>query len=177
MIYPVEYINYLIEFHATRDYFECHELLEEYWKEHPDDGYEQFWLGCIQVAVGQYHERRQNLRGARLMYESAINKFERLPQVVMGLELRNIIEQLQQHVKACELQLPYIDMQFKIVDLQLTKRCQQEAAQRNLSWGISSEEVEDHIIHRHTLRDRTDVITARQKALEEKSTKRGFTKE
>ena len=35
--YPEAFISYLIEFHATRDYFECHELLEEYWKAHPGD--------------------------------------------------------------------------------------------------------------------------------------------
>lgn len=177
MIYPVEFINYLIEFHATRDYFECHELLEEYWKEHPEDGHQSFWVGCIQVAVGQYHERRQNLRGATLMYDSAINKFKSLPQIVMGVELSDMIAQLQQHVEACQLNLPYNDLQFKIVDVQLSEHCRQEAARRNVRWGISSSEIEEHIIHRHKLRDRSDVIAARQEALQKKIAMRDFTKE
>ncbi|HIW35084.1 MAG TPA: DUF309 domain-containing protein [Candidatus Paenibacillus intestinavium] len=177
MVYPKEYINYLIEFHATRDYFECHELLEEYWKEHPNDGNEAFWVGCIQVAVGQYHERRNNLRGARLMYESAIEKFTMLPQVVKGIDVHNITVQLQQHVQACQLQLPYNDMKFIIVDPQLGELCEQEVALRNLRWDISSKEVSEEIIHRHKLRDRSDVIAARQEALRKKSIERDFTKE
>lgn len=32
-MYPAEYLEYLVYFHADRDYFECHEILEEYWKE------------------------------------------------------------------------------------------------------------------------------------------------
>lgn len=31
-MYPEAYIEYLAEFHGSRDYFECHELLEEHWK-------------------------------------------------------------------------------------------------------------------------------------------------
>lgn len=175
MIYPVEYINYLIEFHATRDYFECHELLEEYWKENPSDGYEAFWVGCIQVAVGQYHERRHNLRGARLMYESAIHKLTPQPQVVLGVNLQDLLLQLQQHVQACQLQLPYEDIMFNIVDDQLRKQCEHETALRDLRWGLSSEETTDDIIHRHKLRDRSDVISARQVALEKKTLSRSNT--
>jgi len=169
MIYPVEYINYLIEFHATRDYFECHELLEEYWKEHPQDGYETFWVGCIQVAVGQYHERRLNLRGARLMYESAIHKLSSLPQVILGVDLENLLIQLDERVKACQIQSPYEDMFFNIVDDQLRAQCEQGSALRSLRWGISSEETTEHIIHRHKLRDRSDVVSARQTALQKKA--------
>jgi len=34
-MYPEPYLEYLIQFHAERDYFECHEILEEYWKSAP----------------------------------------------------------------------------------------------------------------------------------------------
>lgn len=34
-VYPEAYVAFLHEFHTTRDYFECHEILEEYWKEDP----------------------------------------------------------------------------------------------------------------------------------------------
>ncbi|MEH7501602.1 DUF309 domain-containing protein, partial [Neobacillus drentensis] len=29
-MYPTEYIQFLAHFHGDRDYFECHELLEDY---------------------------------------------------------------------------------------------------------------------------------------------------
>lgn len=31
-MYPPEYIEFLYHFHCDRDYFECHEILEELWK-------------------------------------------------------------------------------------------------------------------------------------------------
>lgn len=36
-MYPEAYVAFLHEFHTTRDYFECHEILEEYWKEDPPE--------------------------------------------------------------------------------------------------------------------------------------------
>lgn len=33
-LYPTAYIKYLFHFHTDRDYFECHELLEEHWKQY-----------------------------------------------------------------------------------------------------------------------------------------------
>ncbi|MCD2486520.1 DUF309 domain-containing protein, partial [Staphylococcus aureus] len=50
-MYPKAYIDYLVEFHATRDYFECHEILEEYWKEDPPKKRKRYWVGFIELAV------------------------------------------------------------------------------------------------------------------------------
>lgn len=168
MIYPNAFISYLIEFHATRDYFECHELLEEYWKEHPDDGLSDFWVGHIQVAVGQYHERRGNFRGARLMYESAIVKLSNYAPIMLGLDLMELISQLEQHITACEEKSAYEDIQIDIVDTHLLALCKEATLQRGLEWGMSSKQVNDDVIHRHKLRDRSDVITARHEALQNK---------
>lgn len=110
------------------------------------------------------------------MYESAIEKLTMLPGVVKGIDVHNITAQLQQRVQACQLQLPYNDMKFIIVDPQLGELCEQAVALRNLRWDISSKEVSEEIIHRHKLRDRRDVIAARQEALRKKSTAREFTK-
>ncbi len=64
-MYPKAYIDYLVEFHATRDYFECHEILEEYWKEDPPKKRKRYWVGFIQLAVALYHHRRQNTAGQK----------------------------------------------------------------------------------------------------------------
>ena len=54
--YPEAYIDFLVHFHGDRDWFECHERLEEYWKEHPDDPKSDTWVGLIQVAeIGRAH--------------------------------------------------------------------------------------------------------------------------
>ncbi|WP_218197281.1 DUF309 domain-containing protein, partial [Pseudomonas sp. 2995-1] len=64
MNYPDAYIEYLIEFHGTRDYFECHEIMEEYWKKNK----EKHWHTLIQLAVAIYHERQHNYDGSLRLY-------------------------------------------------------------------------------------------------------------
>lgn len=49
--YPQAYIEYLEYYHGARDYFECHEVLEEYWKENPSSPLSAAWVGLIQLAV------------------------------------------------------------------------------------------------------------------------------
>ncbi|MCM3632957.1 DUF309 domain-containing protein [Paenibacillus camelliae] len=169
MNYPSTYIDYLIEFHTTRDYFECHELLEEYWKEHPQDGLGKLWVMCIQVAVGQYHERRENRRGANRMYQSALAALQQETSERIGLDPTQLAVMLKQRIEACEKQAAYEDMLLPFLDKELLELCKKEAAARGLSWGQESASVPDFIIHRHTLRDRSDVIAARQAALKAKA--------
>lgn len=72
--YPLAYIEYLAHFHGSRDYFECHELLEAHWKLEQNHERKVIWHGLIQVAVASYHERRGNFAGAVKMMEQAVNR-------------------------------------------------------------------------------------------------------
>lgn len=63
-MYPKPYIDYLVYFHTNRDYFECHEVLEEHWKVADPRHRNVLWVGLIQVAVSLYHHRRSNYVGA-----------------------------------------------------------------------------------------------------------------
>lgn len=167
--YPEAYIAYLVEFHATRDFFECHELLEHYWKEHPSDGRGETWVGLIQLAVGQYHERRGNLRGASKMYGQAIHRLGAARLDLLGIDKESLMAQLDCRLKiaggGC---IQYEDIQIHISDLHLLKLCELLCESRGLVWGSESPYHNDHIIHRHKLRDRSEVITAREAALQAK---------
>ncbi len=76
-MYPTEYIQFLIHFHGDYDYFECHEILEEYWKTKPRGNRDDYLVGLIQVAVSLYHQRRTNWNGATKMMKSAITILEK----------------------------------------------------------------------------------------------------
>lgn len=165
MNYPQPYIEYLIQFHATRDYFECHELLEEYWKERPHDETSELWVACIQIAVAQYHERRGKRRGAQLMYQSALNKLAKHDSGQIGLEHESLLVLLQVRVKACMTYDEYVDLSLPFADQSLLTYCREQANARNLVWSRSSDEVSEDIIYRHTRRDRSEVIAARAAAL------------
>jgi len=164
--YPDAYIAYLVEFHATRDYFECHELLEEYWKEHPGDGKGAIWVGLIQTAVGQYHERRGNLRGAAMMYRQALDRLNVSELEPLGLDRTSLVEQLRDRLEVTLSGRPdYQDINLKLIHESLKEQCMKLCEERGLSWGISSPMHDESVIHRHLKRDRSEVIAAREAAL------------
>jgi len=172
MIYPQSYIDYLVEFHATRDYFECHEILEEYWKADSEKTYEHYWVALIQLAVGQYHERRGNVSGALKMYNSSLDKLQSFKEKELGIDLPKLILQLITHIERCgSLEHVFSDINLIFTDERLAELCYQEAATRGLVWGESSKLENNELIHRHTLRDRSEVISERERALNSKRSK------
>lgn len=166
--YPDAYIAYLVEFHATRDYFECHELLEEYWKDHRENGSGDLWAGLIQLAVGQYHERRGNQRGASKLYKQAMKKLNGFGLDSLGLDKDALIEQLANRIEITSKGSGnYQDICMVITDQRLMSKCKLLCDTAGLKWGIDSP-CNDSIIHRHKLRDRSKVVMAREEALRAK---------
>ncbi len=172
MNYPKAYIDYLVQFHGTRDLFECHEILEEYWKEHPNHPYAEIWVGLIQIAVALYHERRANLRGAVKMMGSAIRILSPNTSVlhalgldsdIMLLQLNKRLEELQQDKS---LESVYEDFNLPIKDRELMNQCLDVCKEQGITWLQASDLAHDELIHRHTLRDRSEVINERSKQWE-----------
>ncbi|MFS1512469.1 DUF309 domain-containing protein [Chengkuizengella sp. SCS-71B] len=164
--YPDEYIDYLIYFHAERDYFECHEILEEYWKEKERPELDKAWVGLIQVAVSLYHQRRNNISGAVKMMRSAISNLNKNDLHILGINAENFMNQLEERLEelsSTEL-TRYSDLNIPLKDDQLIERCKQICKAKNLSWLNSSDLLNKELIHKHTLRDRTEVIKTREKA-------------
>lgn len=174
MNYPNAYISYLIEYHATRDYFECHEILEEYWKEHPDDPRSAIWVGLIQLAVGHYHERRGNRVGAAKMYAQALKKLHMQALIDLGLDGEQVVHELSLRYNnlSSDVNSSYHDMNLTIVDPELAKQCQERCAMLGQQWGGASPMWDEALIHRHKLRDRSEVISARAESAEAKKQKR-----
>ncbi len=69
-----------------RDFFECHEYLEEMWR-HSDGDEARFYQGLIQAAVCFYHWGNANFDGAMRLAKASLEKLDNLPPVYMGLEL------------------------------------------------------------------------------------------
>ena len=169
MIYPQPYIEYLVQFHGTRDYFECHEILEEYWKGNAEEEYAAYWVALIQVAVGQYHERRGNTLGALKMYNSSLEKLANYKQNALGVDLRQLMQQIEDRIEECQRpEHIFYDVNFRFVDDQLAKACYEAAELQLLQWGQASNLQDEELIHRHTLRDRSEVVAEREQALKDK---------
>ncbi|WP_164545661.1 DUF309 domain-containing protein [Paenibacillus albus] len=161
--YPAAYEAYLYEFHASRDYFECHELLEEYWKVHPGDPQSETWVGLIQLAVSSYHHRRNNFRGALLMMLQSRQRLTAGRLDELGLDGEAVCALIMKRITAIEAGEPFVDFNLPIIDEALLARGLQRAEHEGIRWAAASRD-EDELIHRHKLRDRSDVIAARAEA-------------
>ncbi|MFD0711634.1 DUF309 domain-containing protein [Paenibacillus sp. GCM10027626] len=168
-IYPAAYVRFLVEFHVTRDYFECHELLEEHWKEQrSDDPLAEVWVGLIQLAVGSYHHRRGNLPGALKMFKQAHRRLSAGELPAIGLAQEALVLQIRTKIAAVKNNQPFRDFNLPLTDPQLWKQCWSLCiSEMRGSWGRPSG-TEAALIDRHRLRDRSDVILARQAAAQAK---------
>jgi predicted metal-dependent hydrolase len=62
-----------IELFNAREFYECHEVLEDVWR--PSQGEERFFLqALIHFAVGFYHHQQGNRIGAELQLRKALRK-------------------------------------------------------------------------------------------------------
>jgi predicted metal-dependent hydrolase len=172
-MYPEEYLDYLVHFHGNRDYFECHEILEEYWKKSPASERKKVWVGLIQIAVALYHQRRGNFQGAKKMMTSAIEILAKETGALhsLGIEWRMLLEKLNERLKEIESCKPYTSMDLPIGDPILRRDCNQLCMERGWVWGEPSVLDDESLIHKHTLRDRSDVINERERQIQKRRTK------
>ncbi|MGM9925955.1 MAG: DUF309 domain-containing protein [Bacillus sp. (in: firmicutes)] len=173
MSYPMPYIAYLVQFHGTRDYFECHEILEEYWKEVDPGNKDSHWVAFILIAVSAYHHRRHNFKGAEKTIKNALRILGITPKstiVSLGIDYEALLDQLHHSLRTIQLKIPYQAKALPIIHETLLLLCKHECEHQGAEWCAEDYEMSDALIHRHTMRDRSDVIQERkrQKALRQR---------
>lgn len=173
-LYPKAYLEFLTYFHGSRDYFECHEVLEEYWKDAQGGDKDTVWVGLIQIAVSLYHYRRKNYLGAKRMLKNAINISNQTEQKLLNLAIDPTMlkTRLAQLLKNIEQENTFYDIELPITDDQLLQQCERACLQQGFSFGAKSDLINDHLVHKHKLRDRQDVLSERQQRLDEKKRRR-----
>lgn len=159
--YPEAYIEYLAHFHGSRDFFECHEILEEYWKKHPGDPHARTYVGLIQIAVGLYHHRRGNLAGACKMLRSSLEELNPAHVHQLGLDAAALQRMIERRLLEMEERTAYADLNLPIEDSRLLTQCEAACSRMGIAWNTPSDVANDELVHRHKLRDRTDVIRER----------------
>lgn len=155
-MYPTHYIEFLAHFHGTRDYFECHEVLEEYWKKVDPKNRQSVWVFLIQFAVCMYHYRRGNINGAFTLIKRCQNKFgpNQNQLARLGLDVQQL-ELLLFDVKAqIEINTPYKSFFLPIKDPSLLTKVKQLCVEWKVEYGRTSDLNETFIINKHRLRKR-----------------------
>lgn len=145
--YPNAYIQFLIEFHGTRDYYECHEILEEYWMEEK----ELHWQKLIQLAVAVYHERRKNFRGSLRLYKKVLRYLrtnpKKLHDVAIDIDRLKVI--VKNRIKNVLEEAPYEPFNLPLTDDELIKYCISICEQKNIRWCHIENLDDEFFIHRH----------------------------
>jgi len=168
------FIQYLVHFHGDRDYFECHEVLEEHWKEVDPGNKESIWVGFIQLAVSSYHYRRGNFSGALRTHKKSVAILKRQSQICAELGINHpVLMQLMAERKSKIVShQPYRSIDLPIYNQDLLAQCRKECERQNLVWGMDSNSLDNTLVNKHSMRDRSDVILERRMAIEERVNKR-----
>jgi predicted metal-dependent hydrolase len=173
--YPPAYIDYLAEYYGSRDYFECHEIMEEFWKENEWPEYRTCWLVLIRIAVCQYHSRRGNWTGAIKLMGKAADEAE--PELFdrLGIDGGELAELLRRTAREWgEPDASYRDIDLPIRDERLLGAAKQRCLELGYTWNLPGLEAGEEVIHRHLTRDREEVVLARAESARLKALSRGI---
>lgn len=80
-------VHFLVLFNVDRDYYECHDVMEELWLE---EGRRPFWQGLLQAAVGLHHWQNDNFSGAIKLFRGAEEKLAPYGEREAGLDLAKL---------------------------------------------------------------------------------------
>jgi hypothetical protein len=124
------YIAFLHYFNQERDYFECHEVMEELWL---SEGRSPLWQGLLQIAVGLHHHANNNVNGAVKLLSAAIDKLKPRTGAPIGIDLEELLRhaetRLRQLMEEGE-RAPFGPIDIMITDPELAEAVRRFAAAR-----------------------------------------------
>jgi predicted metal-dependent hydrolase len=99
MRYPHPYLAG-IELFNNRRFWHAHEEWEEAWLAADDPQIRLFYQGIIQTAAALVHWQKNNPKGLHLNWHKARAKLTGLPSEVMGLDLQQLISDMDRFEQA-----------------------------------------------------------------------------
>ncbi|CAM5182553.1 hypothetical protein UACE39S_03001 [Ureibacillus acetophenoni] len=150
------FIDYCSYFNGNQDYFECHEVLEEYWKEISRSDKNHPLVGYIQLATSMYHWRRQNLAGALRTLTKAYKNFQENNNSPFFdyIDYDSLINNCRSSIVKLEQDCP-----FKAFELQIINQELQTLVSNKIR--ILPKDSYHYLLNKHMLRDRSDILNAR----------------
>lgn len=147
------YVEYCTFFNGNQDYFECHEVLEDYWKKVAPSNKKHPLVGYIQLAAGMYHWRRNNVMGAIRLLKKAYKNFL-LNEKSSFFEYVNYIELCMnclESIRNCEAGKSFNAFQIRFLNDTLTALVNQKIDELpELSY--------EFLLNKHMLRNREDIL-------------------
>ncbi len=154
------FVKFIVYFNDNQDFFECHEVLEDYWNEVPYRTKEHPLTAYILLATGLYHWRRGNERGALRTLQKAERKMNdmavQFPSFTEGIDYPNVYHHLQNSILSIKARQPFTAFPIIITDQKLEIAVKATKEQMNLLPRDS-----EFLLHKHKLRDRSEIIRLR----------------
>lgn len=150
------FIKYIVYFNEHQDYFECHEVLEEYWKDIAPNDKTHPLTAWILLATGMYHWRRGNSSGANRSLSNAQKRFSltKNSPFYEGINMTDLHVSLSQSIKLVKHAAPF---QAFTLTLDLNE-LQAKTKSQDMPTPLTGNE----LIHKHMLRDRSEILKARE---------------
>lgn len=153
------FVKFIIYFNHNQDFFECHEVLEDYWNTFPDRTKEHPLTSYILLSTGMYHWRRGNTMGALRTLKKAKHKMtmiEPTSAFIDGINFNGLLDNVNQAILSIEAGQPFKSFLIEIVCPEIQLLLEKTVASIDLlAFGS------DAVIHKHLLRDRTEIIRIR----------------
>ncbi len=122
MAYEPLFLAYLVYFNRDRDYFECHEVLEELWLARERD---PLYKALLQTAVGLYHYRNHNVRGGLIMLQRSYEVLQQYPGNTLGINLAKLAGEVGDYARklnsCADHPVDYYDLTIDLIDPVLIK--------------------------------------------------------
>ncbi len=151
------FIQYIVNFNNEKDFFECHEVGEDYWKSIAPKDKMHPLTGWIQLAVGMYHWRRSNYPGALRSFIRAKVKLADAGIWVEGIDHERLIGMLSKSIKAVTEREPFFVQTIPVVSEELN-----HAIALYISENPLPQQDAYFLMHKHRLRDRSSIISLRE---------------
>ena len=153
------FVDYCAYFNGNEDYFECHEVLEEYWKKIAPKDKKHVLVGYIQIATGLYHWRRGNLIGATRTLTKAREILLQNTQSIFieFIALDELLLKIDNALLQIASNLSFSSFQFPITNLELRSLVSEQIKL------IPYENLE-FLVNKHMLRDRSLILQEREES-------------
>ncbi|EPD53213.1 DUF309 domain-containing protein [Paenisporosarcina sp. FSL H8-0542] len=150
------FVQFVIYFNEHEDFFECHEVLEEYWKEIAPKDKTHPLTAWILLSTGMYHWRRGNFNGAKRSLAKSYDRFHLngTSAFYEGINFSRLIVNLEQSLESIENNTSFQPFKIQVDSSELSSAILQQPALEALTG--------DQLIHKHMLRDRSEILNARE---------------
>lgn len=162
-----QFVDFYVQFHQQQHYFLCHDILEEVWKSQKKYCKKDPIVALILIATGCYHYRRENFNGAYRSFQKALHLIQQHRAETfrqLGVHQDQLQQLIARMVENTAQKRPFAPLM-----LPLTKEMTEAILKYEPNYNPTTTVVTTPLIlNHHKLRDRTEVVHARQLAQKNK---------